>query len=43
MARDIFAAVYQEPTYFYIESYSPEGEDLIEDFEYGASIVDQLQ
>ena len=35
--------VHQEPTYFFIESYSPEGEDLVEDFEYGTSIIDQLQ
>lgn len=35
--------VHQEPTYFYIETHSPKGEDLAEDFEYGTSIVDQLQ
>ena len=35
--------VHQEETYFYIEAWSPAGEDLVEDFEYHKSIVDQLE
>ena len=36
-------SVHQNETDFYIEAWSPAGEDLVEYFEYHKSIIDQLE